>query len=197
MSRAGMVNLITRLRAMTDAGTADYTVADESYWGDEHILAVLDRHRIDLQREPLTTVEEYLGGTLGYFNYYTSFRNLEEAASGTPFFDIQDDTYASIGTANYTANYDAGIFRFTTDTEGSARYLTTRSYDLRAAAADIWERKAAHYVTAYDFSADGASFKRSQLREHCLAMADHYRKDSQHRMKVSRLVRSDVAVDDE
>lgn len=38
----------------------------------------------------------------------------------------------------------------------------TPTYDLHAAAADIWTEKAAVVASAYDFSADGGSYSRNQ-----------------------------------
>lgn len=39
----------------------------------------------------------------------------------------------------------------------------TATYDLHAAAADIWDEKAAAVASDYDFSADGSSLQRSQV----------------------------------
>ena len=50
----------------------------------------------------------------------------------------------------------------------------TATYDLNAAAAQIWEEKAAAYIGSYDFSADGGSFNRSQMYEQAMKMARHY-----------------------
>lgn len=44
-------------------------------------------------------------------------------------------------------------------------------WDWYAAAADIWEEKAAAYVGGFDFSADGASFSRSQVYNQMLVQA--------------------------
>jgi hypothetical protein len=49
------------------------------------------------------------------------------------------------------------------------------TYDLAAAAADIWDEKAAVVVQDYDFSADGGSFKRSQVAEQYSGRARYYR----------------------
>lgn len=49
------------------------------------------------------------------------------------------------------------------------------TYDLHAAAADIWQEKAGALAGHYDFDADGARFARSQAHEHALTMARHYR----------------------
>ena len=49
------------------------------------------------------------------------------------------------------------------------------TYDLNAAAADVWDQKAAQAAADYDYSADGASLKRSQVYAHCSRQAAIYR----------------------
>lgn len=50
------------------------------------------------------------------------------------------------------------------------------TYDLNAAAADIWEEKASKYAEGhYDFSADGSTFNRSQVVNQCKQQARTYR----------------------
>ena len=49
------------------------------------------------------------------------------------------------------------------------------TYDLNAAAADIWEEKAATMAEDFDFSADGGRYSRSQAYEHYMRMAARYR----------------------
>lgn len=44
-------------------------------------------------------------------------------------------------------------------------------FDLYAAAADVWEQKAAALAQDFDFTADGADFRRSQAHAHALSMA--------------------------
>lgn len=51
----------------------------------------------------------------------------------------------------------------------------TPRYDLNAAAADIWAERAAGLAGQYDFSADGASFHRSQAYEQAMKQARYYR----------------------
>ena len=51
----------------------------------------------------------------------------------------------------------------------------TATYDLNAAAADVWDEKAAGLASDYDFNADGASFSRSQAYEQASHMARKYR----------------------
>jgi len=49
------------------------------------------------------------------------------------------------------------------------------TYDLNAAAADIWEEKAATLAALYDFSADGGNYSRSQAYEMAMRQCRHYR----------------------
>lgn len=49
------------------------------------------------------------------------------------------------------------------------------TYDLPAAAADVWEEKGAAAVGNFDFAADGGSFTRSQVHLQCMQMARHFK----------------------
>lgn len=51
----------------------------------------------------------------------------------------------------------------------------TPTYDLNAAAADIWEEKAAVLVGRMDFAADGGQFSASQQFEQAKKLAQFYR----------------------
>ncbi len=51
----------------------------------------------------------------------------------------------------------------------------TATYDLHAAAADIWEEKAAILSADYDFTADGATLARSQAYEQAMKQARYHR----------------------
>lgn len=48
------------------------------------------------------------------------------------------------------------------------------SYDLNMAASEIWGEKAAASVAAFDFSADGATYNRSQAYTQALTMQARY-----------------------
>jgi hypothetical protein len=52
------------------------------------------------------------------------------------------------------------------------------TYDLNAAAAKVWDEKAAAAACNFDFSADGASYTRSQVIAHYNKMASKYRSQS-------------------
>lgn len=163
-ARTGMTSLIQRVRDLTSTGDGDYTVSAAAYWTDDQIQAALDRSRADVMDERLSVVSSVnAGGTAEYLIYQSEWRNLESTTGGTAIHYLRDATGARVGTALFTADYAAGRYTFATSTSGSTLYLNARSYDLYAAAADIWRQKAAHVADRFDFTADGASFKASQL----------------------------------
>lgn len=188
--RSGMTTLITRLRGMTNAGTADATVAGETYWSDEHLQDVLDAHRMDHNRTQLSPEPEWVNGTLLYHDYYAPAGNFEEAASGTQYWRVEDGEGYVAGTATYSVDYARGVVRFAADTNGTAYYLRGRSYNLNGAAAAVWERKAGFYAAMYDVSTDNHRLNRSQLIKHCLAMAAEY--EARGGIHSSRVVRADL-----
>ena len=51
----------------------------------------------------------------------------------------------------------------------------TETYDLMAAAADVYQEKAATLATKFDFGADGATYTLSQQHQQALYMARFYR----------------------
>jgi len=51
----------------------------------------------------------------------------------------------------------------------------TATYDLNAAAADVWEEKAGILAQDYDYSADGGNYSRSQAYEQAMKQARYFR----------------------
>ncbi len=173
-ARTTMANIIQSVRALAAIGTADYSVGTVPYWSDEQIQAVLDRNRLDFSSHPLQALREVdSGGTVRYYTFQAGYRNLEESSGGTAILYVHTSTGARAGSAAYSIDCAAGRLTFAADTAGTAYYLTARSYDLYAAAAEIWRQKAGHVAERFDFSADGASFKASQLRTSYLENADY------------------------
>ena len=72
----------------------------------------------------------------------------------------------------------------------AARQCGEDEYDAYAAAADLLEMWAAKEKLAFDFDADGQSFKRSQKMRALLELAREYRR--QQRPQGVQLVRSDA-----
>ena len=53
-------------------------------------------------------------------------------------------------------------------------FATGKTYDINLAASTLWRFRAAQLATAYDFTADGQTFHRSQQMAMCLRMSDYY-----------------------
>ena len=174
MARTGMTTLIDTVRGMTDAGSADYQVGTISFWADDEVQRVMDRHRTEVIRSQMTPVETYNAGTVEFKQYFGSYGNLEQTTGGTAIFYLESAAGSVIGTALYTPDYAAGKVTFAADTTGSTVYLYGYSYDLNATAADMWRMKAANASKQFDFSTDNMSVKRSQFQSMCFDMAKFY-----------------------
>lgn len=174
-ARAGMLDLIEQVRGMADVGPADFTIGSSTYWSDAQIQTALDKHRIDIYQEEL---EQWpIMGTAGEYEYYEYRASRGNLESGTAVFSVQQ---LNGGTAAaYTADYLNGIITFTADTEGTSYMLSARSYDLNAAAADIWRGKAANAAKYFDFQTDNHRVSKSQLYKQFMDMAAHYQAQSE------------------
>ena len=175
MARSTLAELIGIVRQYCDVGTADYTLGTATHWADDQIQTVLDRHRKDFYLSPLYAQATYTdAGSVEYKTYIAQHRNLERTDGGTAVFYIETSIGADVGTANYSVDYLRGYITFSADQGGTAYYATGRTYDVNAAAADIWRMKAGHYAKAYDVSTDNHRLSRSQLVKHCHEMAQMY-----------------------
>ncbi len=176
MVRDGMANLILRLRSAADAGSVDYTVAGVAYWQDQALQDRLDMYRTDLYGVPLESIVDVgAGGTVQYFTYRSPRGNLEEstATGGTIIWKVVDGLGSVLGTALYSTEYIPGIIRFTNNTLGTALYLWGRSYNVEAAAAEVWRNKAAHVAgVSFNWASDNQRFDKSVLMKNYLALAD-------------------------
>lgn len=171
--RSTMTRLMQLLRGLTNAGTADYTIGLFTYWSNDHIQDALDRHSVFVKDEPLYPKKSLdTGGVISYYDYQSKYRFFESTDGGTLRFIVKDST----GTAQtgWTANYENGEITFSTDQAGAVYYLTGTSFDVYAAAADVWYQKAAHAADMIDFSTDGHNIKRSHLVRTALKMAQRY-----------------------
>lgn len=188
--RSTLGDLVTTLRGLTDAGYLDWQLGTATFWDDMQLQIALDRHRVDIYREQLTARPGYAGsGTIQYKEYRSGYNNLEQSDGSTTLF-LEDGAGTDFGTALWSADYARGIVTFAADTGGSVVYLTGRSYDLNAAAADVWRIKAANAAKLYDMSTDNHSLSRSQIKAHCIEMAEYY--ESQGGFRVVTMVRSDL-----
>ena len=198
--RTGMANLIERLRVMTSAGTADFSLAGVTYWDDDQLQDVLDGNATLLENYPLEWLPDTIGG--GSIEWHRAkagnYRDFEETTSGTTQWAIRDATGALQGTANYTPNYINGLIHFATDQGGTIYYLTARSYDLYAAAADVWLKRQAYYADWVHIASDGQEFDWQQAFEHAVTMEQSMRaragqNKARGAIRTGEFVRSDLA----
>lgn len=175
-NRSGMNNLVQRLRHMTEAKADEYTIEYETYWRDDQMIEILDETRKRLTGVELKMEPEFVNSDYIYKRYVFpgGIKAVEGTVGGTDFFRVYDSNGTTISAAGY-AFYDRDLsVVFTADQDGSARYWSGYSYDMQAAAREVWLRKAAHLHKAINFSADGASFNREQMYQHCMDMAKVY-----------------------
>lgn len=192
MARPGMADLITKLRREAELGTADYSVAGETYWDDGHVQALLDRHRTFYTQVTLKARGRPIEDDTEYKRYElpAALGDVEGTEGGTPVFRVHTSDGAVVSASEFSFNADDLAIEFTEDRGGTAYYWTGYAYNINKAASDAWTRKAGHAWTAIDFKADGASFNREALHAHCLKMAAHY--DEEEGVEMSRMVRSDL-----
>jgi hypothetical protein len=194
MARTGMTAILEEVRNSCEAGTSEYTLGTTVYWSDNALQDLLDLHRTDHVYQmlvPFPTVGA--GGTLSYKEYRFPIGYLEATSGGTDVCYLQNGGGTALGTALWSADYRRGVFTFASDTAGSTVYMTGRSYDLNAAAADIWRRKASHYApTSFNFSTDNHSVSREQVYTHCVDMATYFQGISGNAIQTIGRYRSDM-----
>lgn len=186
--RDGMITIITDLRAMTNAGTADYSVGGVTYWTDAQIQDIADRHAEDFYRVQVEPQLEYSGGAVVYKRYYLPIEG--DIESGTAFI-CENVAGSAMGTALYSLDALRRVVTFTSDTAGVSYFFTGRRVDMNAAASNIWRNKANYYANKFDFSSDNHSVKYSQVAGQCLKMAQRYGDMSRASGVSAELFRSD------
>ncbi len=174
-ARSGMTTLVNKLREMTFAGTADWTLGTAVFWDDDHLQAILDANRTDFVEMELRPIPKTVSSELVYLRYDAPYGYLETIDSGTAVFTLALSNGTQAGTADYSVDYTKGVVTFTADQGGTAWFLTGRSYNLNGAAADVWASKATYYQQSYDVKTDGHDLKRSQLFEQAKEREAYYR----------------------
>lgn len=162
--RSSMAALISRLRiSIGDTGTPRFT--------DQQIQDILDLHRFPVryaQLAPGVTINA--GALYTFLDYYADVGDWED-----------DYVLAWVNFVTITPSVSepiAGHWQFSQATPGyyPPVFITGKYYDLHAAAAELLEQWAIGYLTtAYDFSTDGQSFKRSQIITNLQMAADRHR----------------------
>lgn len=185
--------------AFSSAPAASVAILAEYRWSeftDDHIEDVLESNCRLVQDSPLSWLPTSIpGGSIAYYTAQTPFRDLEGTLSGTAYSVVRDGSGDIV--TGYTLDERQGLATFTVDQAGSAYYLTTRSYDVWAAAADVWQEKAAIYANQFTFTSDSQSFQRKELIENAKAMAEQCRRKSGQNtqrgdLKAGTFVRTDI-----
>ena len=186
-----MQTLIDTVRGYANAAPDEWKVTSGSsivtYWSDDEIQRVLDRHKVEYIHALMDAQPTYESGTPVYKQYLLNATNIE---SGTAVFKIEDTAGTVSG---YSVDYARGIATFTADQSGKSFYWSGFAYDLDAAAADIWRMKASHVAGLVDFSTDGHSVKRSQQAQAYLNMAGYYQnRSASEGVTTAKIVRDDL-----
>lgn len=137
---------------------------------DNELQAVLDGQRVDvryLELLPVPTIAA--GGVVTYLDYWTppAYRGVMWDAGEV----LQDGSYNVLSA---TADRENGRWQFAAHQDAPV-WLTGTAYNMPAAAADALERWAAKLKFDFDFSADGASYQRSQKIRALLELARQMR----------------------
>lgn len=186
MPRAGLTDVITRVRALTGAGTAAWQVDGTSHPTDDEIQVVLDQHRRDLHQHEITFRQDTTGG--GSVAWTVADIGGTWLEAGTAF-QVEDSQGTTRGTATYTLDQARGVVTFTSDQGGTVLYVTGRCFDVHAAAADVLEQWAAAEAVSFDFQSDASNFKRSQKAQALREQAGVQRRRS--RPRVATVTRVD------
>lgn len=169
-----MQAILTELRSMTGAGTAQYESGGTTYWTNAQIEAKLAQ-RVSglLVQYPVTLIPSLSSeGSLVFLNgtvHIAGTLDVETAGLVT-FWGGQIP-----GTAAIEPN---GIITFTESQVASMPLLSGTVYDLYGAAADVLTDWASAVKLGYDLTTDGQKLSRSQRHEQLLEQADAYRKRS-------------------
>lgn len=161
VARASMAALIARVRTLIGdpSGTGEV-------WADTAIQEFLDGRQTVVRYDQLRAAPT-LGATVQYLDYYADVGDWEGDAA------LYDSALALL--APKTSDYQTGHWTFQTSVLPPV-YILGKHYDVHAAAADVLEAWAATEKLAYDFTADGASYSRSQRAKALLGLAAEYRK---------------------
>ncbi len=176
MARTTLADLITRLRKLVN----DPAGASQS-WSDDELQDFLDANRLDVRHAALRPEPAWTGGTVTYTDYFADYGEWE---SDVTLEDSNGDDLTPSA-----SNLVAGHWTFA-DGQDPNVYVTGKTFDLWAAAADVLEAWAAKVALEFDFDADGSGYKRSQKREALLAVAAQYRRKA--RPRKAPMVRDDV-----
>ncbi|HET8906191.1 MAG TPA: hypothetical protein VFN11_04420 [Ktedonobacterales bacterium] len=178
--RASMAAIITETRLLINdpaGGSQIFTDQQVQDHLDDPLTARYDIRYEQLAYGPsIVNLSGQQSGTASYIwaDYYSGYSWWETDCV------IQEGHYVVVTPA--ASDYITGHFQFeltpfvngTVPGQMPPLYITGKAYDINGAARTLWMLRAALLATAYDFTADGQSFHRSQQMAMCLKMADYY-----------------------
>ena len=154
-------------------------------FSDDDLLGILDNNSTDVLYEPLTPLPTIQPGGATEWLTWRAAAGWWEASE-----TFCDAGYNSLTAA--TANRQKGLWTF--DDHQSAVLIKGCRYDVYAAAADAADVWLSMIKLDFDFSADGADYKRSQKAQGLIALRDSLRARSGNGGVVNATqVRTDVA----
>jgi hypothetical protein len=187
-----MAEIIQEVRRLANAGTADSVVGTVTYWTDNQIQDVIDRHVREFRRMALSPLTTYIDGATTYTDYQIPIKKddyrIEREGAGGGFALL---TSSGETAPSYTVSWSRGMVNFTANTGGDAFYLDCRAYNIWSAVADIFEAKAGMVSGRVDWSSDNHDIKASQEYQHYMDMAKKYRLMAGNVVGMSRKVRTD------
>jgi len=176
-ARPSMAALISKLRILANDTTSQI-------FSDDQLQAILDQRAVISKSESLTPLPNILpGGTISYTEFVAVHNYFDDDAQ------LRDIQYNPLTPA--TADFSLGYFTFSAS-QSLPVLIYGRYYDINGAAADAWDIKAAKYADGFDFSADGASFSRSQRVAQAERQARLFRANSFSASAMTIIRRTDV-----
>lgn len=171
--RPSMVNLVSRLRSATGAAPDD-VFQGETYWTDEQLQDALDSFLYPAWATTLIAKPELINGNRSYRHYTFSIPRgywLEEDFS----LHSENGYEVTVPSFEVQVNERQGLVTFSGDTGYSRLSVDCNVIDWNAAAAWVWEQKAAHRFDYVDIKAGDHQFKASQERDFCERRAAYHR----------------------
>jgi len=176
-ARYSMSDIILQLRLMVnDANSLEFT--------DDQLQDILDQRAFIANYEGLNTLETILpGGTVEYkeFQANNQYFETDTILTDSAFNTLMPDT----------ADFKLAYFTFNTS-QVIPLLIYGWYYDMNAAAADVWDLKAAKYASEFDFSVDGGTYNKSQRVKNAQTQAKEYRAKSITSSSIGIITRTDV-----
>jgi hypothetical protein len=147
MARATMAALIGQVRALVD------DTGGAPVWSDDQVQVFLDETRAEVRYVPLTPLETRTPTGVQYLEYRAAQGWWEDTVT------LVSGGYVTLTPA--TSYLQLGVWTFAVDTLPPV-LVSGRCYDVYGAAVSLLMAWLAKLKGEFDFTADGASFRRSQ-----------------------------------